>query len=68
MQAQEITTPVARYKAAQKSRGRSQVLVWMPTDLRDDLDQVVAGAGYKNRSQAIEELLRTAINMKGSAA
>lgn len=61
-------TPVARYKAAQKSRGRAQVLVWMPTDLRDDLDQVVAGKGYKNRSQAIEELLRTAISMKGSSA
>lgn len=61
-------TPVTRYKQAQKTRGKAQVLVWMETELRDLVDEVARAKGYKNRSEAVEKLLRETINTKGSAA
>lgn len=61
-------TPVTRYKQAQKTRGKAQVLVWMETELRDLVDEVARAKGYKNRSEAVEKLLRETINTKGSLA
>lgn len=62
------TTPMARYKATQRTQGKAQVLVWMKTDLRDMIDEVAKRKGYKNRSEAVEQLLTETINMKGSLA
>ncbi len=64
----ESMTPVTRYKQAQKTRGKAQVLVWMETELRDLVDEVAKTKGYKNRSEAVEKLLRETISMKGSLA
>ena len=62
------TTPMARYKEAQRTKGKAQVMVWMKTDLRDLIDEVAKIKGYKNRSEAVEQLLTETIKMKGSLA
>ena len=68
MQHVQNLKPAVRYQAKQRIAGKTQVLIWMQEELKAELDEVVRAEGFKNRSEALESLLRQSINKKGSRA
>lgn len=47
-----------RHRANREAAGESQVVVWLPADVRSRLDEVVRSGVYKNRSEAFSAAFR----------
>lgn len=49
------------YRSKRSRQGESQVQIWLPAVLREKLDEAIKSKGYKNRSEAITDVLSHAL-------
>ncbi len=54
---QKHTARAAAWRQKREQEGLSQTQIWLPTNLRAEVDARIQAGGFRNRSEAITEAL-----------